>query len=119
MGRGILGMRVVPWSPDGSENAFDHSRRRDPLRWCLAHLEKCRWRTKSRGRTFADQTSNSGVSVKVVLGAGTLGTGQGRQRAHSEACRRRIEALLGGDSSESARLAATDERINRAPHLLK
>ena len=41
-------------------------------------------------------------------------TGQGRQKAHSEACRRRIDALSRGDSSGSARLAAADERINRA-----
>ena len=32
----------------------------------------------------------------------------------SEACRRRIGAFLRGDSSGSARLAAADERINRA-----
>ena len=43
-----------------------------------------------------------------------LRTGQGRQQAHSEACRRRIEGLLKGDPSGSARLAAADERINRA-----
>ena len=40
--------------------------------------------------------------------------GQGRQQAHSEACRRRIEGLLKGDSSGAARLAAADERNNRA-----
>ena len=38
-----------------------------------------------------------------------LRTGQGRQQAHSEARRRRIEALLKGDSSGAARLAAGDE----------
>ena len=43
-----------------------------------------------------------------------LRTGQGRQQAHSEACRRRIEGVLKGDSSGSARLAAPDDRINRA-----
>ena len=41
-------------------------------------------------------------------------TGEGRQQAHSEACRRRIEGLLKGDLVGSARLAAADERINRA-----
>ena len=40
--------------------------------------------------------------------------GHGRQQAHSEACRRRIEGLLKGDSSGAARLAAADERNNRA-----
>ena len=43
-----------------------------------------------------------------------LRTGQGRQQAHSEACWRRIEDLLKGDPVGSARLAAADERINRA-----
>ena len=42
-----------------------------------------------------------------------LRTGQGRHQSHSEAWRR-IEAVLKGDSSGSARLAAADERINRA-----
>ena len=42
------------------------------------------------------------------------GTGQERQQAHSEACRKRIEGLLKGDSMGAARLAAADERINRA-----
>ena len=43
-----------------------------------------------------------------------LRTGQGRQQAHCEACRKRIEGLLKGDSAGSARRAAADERINRA-----
>ena len=43
-----------------------------------------------------------------------LRTGQGRQQAHSEACRRRMEGLLKGDPAGSARLAAADERINLA-----
>ena len=37
--------------------------------------------------------------------------GQGRQQAHSEACRRRIESLLKGGSAGSARLATAEERI--------
>ena len=43
-----------------------------------------------------------------------LRTGQGRPQAHSEACLKRIEGLLKGDSFGSARLAAADARINRA-----
>ena len=43
-----------------------------------------------------------------------LRTGQGRQQPLSKACRRRIESLLKGDAGGSARLAAADERINRA-----
>ena len=37
-----------------------------------------------------------------------------RAHAHSETCWRRIEDLLRGDSSGSARMAAVDARINRA-----
>ena len=51
---------------------------------------------------------------EVCPGCRYLRTGQGRQQAHSEACRRRIEGLLKGDPSGSARLAAADERINHA-----
>ena len=47
-------------------------------------------------------------------GCRDLRTGQGRQQTHSEVCWRRLEGLLKGDSSGSARLAAADERINRA-----
>ena len=43
-----------------------------------------------------------------------LRTIQGRQQAHCEACRKRIESVLKGDSAGSARLAAAEERINRA-----
>ena len=42
-----------------------------------------------------------------------LRAGWGRQQAHSEAWRRRIEGLLKGDPAGSARLAAADERVNR------
>ena len=48
------------------------------------------------------------------LGCQNLRTGQGRHRAHSEERRKRIEVLLKGDSSGSARLVGADERINRA-----
>ena len=47
-------------------------------------------------------------------GCRNLRTGQGRQQGHSEACRRRNGGLLKGDRVGSARLAAADERINRA-----
>ena len=43
-----------------------------------------------------------------------LRTGQVRQQAHSDACPKRIEGLLKGDAMGAARLAAADERINRA-----
>ena len=51
---------------------------------------------------------------KVARTSLRLRTGQERQRAQSEACRRRLEGLLNGDSSGSARLAAADGRINHA-----
>ena len=51
--------------------------------------------------------------MKVVL-AGNGELVRSDCKGHSEACRRRTGSLLRGDSSGSARLAATDERINRA-----
>ena len=96
----ILGMRSVPCSPEGSDSPFDFQlgmerpaevvpredlmdnkvvrtcfRRADFERWCLS--EGC-------------------------LGCQYLRTAQERQQAHSEACRRRIESLLKGESSGSA-----------------
>ena len=60
-------------------------------------------------------TRNAGHSmVQGCPGWWYLRTGQGRQQAHSEACRKRIEGLLKGDSVGAARLAAASERINRA-----
>ena len=44
-------------------------------------------------------------------GCGYLRTGQWRQQAHSEACRRRIEGLLKGDPTGSARLRLMKESI--------
>ena len=68
----------------------------------------------ARTLTFAEQTSNNGGLSGGCLACRCLRTGQERQQAHSEACRRRPESLLKGDPSGSARLAAADERINRA-----
>ena len=43
----ILEMRATPWSPDGSDNAFDiQVEWRDPLRWCPEKQEKCWWKTR-------------------------------------------------------------------------
>ena len=82
----MLGMRAVLWSPDSSDNTLLASTY-DFERWGLS--ERC-------------------------LGCRYLRTGQGRQKAHSLSCRRRIEALLGGDPSGSARLTVADERIDHA-----
>ena len=68
----ILGMRAVPRSPDGSDNAFDVQVGMDrPAEMVPRHPGEVLMETKQRGPIFAEQTSNSGVRVKVVLGAGT------------------------------------------------
>ena len=74
-------------SADGKQSGHDLFRRADFEQWGLS--EGCPWYRHLR-------------------------TGQEQQQARSEACRRRIEALLRGNSSGSAGLAAADERINRA-----
>ena len=67
------------------------------------------------GRTYIHRADIDqwGLS-EGCLGCWYQRTRQGRQPTHNEACRRRIEGLLKGDSSGSARLAAADERITRA-----
>ena len=79
----ILGMRAVPWSLDGSDNAFD----------IQVGMERPT-EMVPRAPTFAEQTSNN---CEVCRGCRYLRTGWGRQQARIEACRRRIEALLKGD----------------------
>ena len=104
----ILGIR-------GSDNAFDiqvgmerpaEMVHRDPGE---VLMENKVGRTNLRRAAFERWGLSEGCP-----GCRYLRTGQGRQQAHSEACRRRIEGLLKGDPSGSARLAAADERINRA-----
>ena len=111
----ILGIRAVPWSPDGSDNAFDiqvgverptEMMPQDPGE---VLMEKKVARTQLRRADFEQWGLSEGC-----LGCRYLRTGQERQQAHSEACRRRIEDLLKGDLAGSERLAAADERINRA-----
>ena len=68
----LLGMRAVPWSPDGSDKAFDCQVGMErPAEMEPRPLGEVLMEKKSRGRTFADQTSISGASVKVVLRAST------------------------------------------------
>ena len=111
----VLGMRAVPWSPDGNDNAFDIQVGMErPRRWCLASpgevlMENKVARTHLRRADFDQWGLSEGCP-----GCRYLRTGQERQQAHSEACRMRIEGLLKGDLSESARLAAAHERIIRA-----
>ena len=101
-----LGIRAVPWSPDGSDNAFDiqvgmerpaEMVPRDPGEVLMENKVA---RTYLRRADFERWGLSEGCP-----GCRYLRTGQGRQQAHSEACRRRIEGLLKGDPSGSARLA--------------
>ena len=111
-----LTLTSTPWSPDGSDNAFDihvgmeraaEILRRDPGEVLMENKVA---RTYLHRADFEQWSLSEGCP-----GCGYLRTGQGRQQAHSEACRKRIEGLLKGDSAGSARLSAADERINRAP----
>ena len=111
----ILGIRAVPWSPDGRDNAFDIQVEmerpaemvpRDPREVLMENKVA---RTYLRRADFEQWGLSEGSP-----GCRYLRTGQGRQQAHSEACQRRTEDLLKGDPVGSARLAAADERINRA-----
>ena len=84
------------------------SRWRAPRRWCPEMENKV-------ARTYLRQSRLRTMGLSEgCLGCRHLRTGQGRQQAHSEACWKRIEALLKGDPSGSARLAAAYERFNRA-----
>ena len=111
----ILEMRATPWSPDGSDNAFDTQVGMERPAEMVPQdpgevlMENKVARTYLRRADFEQWGLSEGCP-----GCRYLGTGQGRQQAHSEACRKRIEGLLKGDSAGSARLAAADERINRA-----
>ena len=62
-----LGMRAVPWSPDGSDNAFDIQ---------VGMERPAEMVPRAPGEVLmenqvAEQTSNDGASAKVALGAGT------------------------------------------------
>ena len=108
-------MRAVPWSPDGSDNAFDIQVGMErPAEMVPRPPGEVLMQNKV-ARTFLRRADFEqwGLS-EGCPGRRFLRTGQERQQTHSEACRRRIEALLGGGSRGSARLAAADERINRA-----
>ena len=86
---------------------------RDPRRWYPETgellMEKKVARTYLRRADFQQWDLSEGCP-----GFRYLRTGQERQQAHSQTCRRRIEVLWKGDPVGSMRLAAADERINRA-----
>ena len=104
-----LGMRAVPWSPECSNNAFDMQVGMERpaevvprfLREVL--MENKVARTYLRRADFERWSLSDGCLWCWYLR---------RQQAYIEACQRRIEGLLKGDSSGSARLAAADERIH-------
>ena len=105
-------MRAVPWSPDGSDGAFDIQVGMDRP----AMVSRDPGEVLMEKRSSEDQPSQSRLRWSLsegCPGCQYLRSCQ-RQQAHS-ACRRRMESLLKGDSSGSARLAAADERISRAP----
>ena len=86
---------------------------RGPQRWCRAPgevlMENKVARTHLRSADFERWSLSEGCP-----GCRYLRTVQGQQQTHSEACPRRVEGLLKGDSVGFARLAAGDERISRA-----
>ena len=108
-----LGMRAVPWSPDGSDNAFHIQ---VGMERPAEMVPRSPGEVLMENKVAKDLSSQSRLRTSLsegCPGSQYLRTGQERQQAHSEACWRRSEGLLKGDSSGSARLAAADERINR------
>ena len=90
---------------------------RGPRRRCLAPVEKEVLVENKVARTYLRRADFEQWSLSQACLGCRYGQGDnwsGRQQTHSEACRRRIESLLKGDPSGSARLAAADERINLA-----
>ena len=98
-----MGCGSNTWSPHGSDNAFDMQVGKERLPEMVL---------RSFGDVLMEKNDQWSLN-EGCPGCWYLKTGQGRQQANSEACRRRIEALLKSDSSGSARLAAADEIINR------
>ena len=101
----ILGMRAVPSSPDGIDNAFDIE---------VGTKRPAEMVPRSSGKVLVGNTLARTYLRRADfehwgLSEGCPGcwfprTGQGRQQTHSEARRRRIESLLCGESSGFARL---------------
>ena len=70
---GILRVRALPWSPDGSDDAFDHPSWNGDSRGDGASPPRRRadGERGGEGRTFAERTSSSGVTARAVPGADT------------------------------------------------
>ena len=95
----MLQMRAAPWSPDGSDNAFDiqvgMGRPAEMVPRDLGEvlMENKVARTYLRRADFEQWGLSEGCP-----GCRCLRSGPERQQAHSEACRKRIEGLSKGDS---------------------
>ena len=96
------GMRAVPWSPDGSDNALEIQVGMEvPAEMVPRPLDEVLMENKV-GRTYIRRADFDQWGLGVGCpGCRYLRTGKGRQQTPSEAC----------DSSGSARLSATDESI--------
>ena len=101
--------------PDGSDNAFDIQVGMERPAEMMPRAPGDVLMENKVARTYLLRADFEEWSLSEGCpGCRYLRTGQGRQQAHGEACRRWIEGLLKGDPVGSSRLAAADERINRA-----
>ena len=93
-----LGIRAVPLSPEGSDNAFDIQVGMERPAEMMPRVPGDVLMETKVARTYLRRADfeHWGLS-EGSPGCRYLSTGQGRQQAHSEACRRRIEGLLKGD----------------------
>ena len=105
---GMFETHVAPWSPDGSDSSRNGQACGDgaslPSRSAGGKQSSEDLPSQSRLGTMWPQRRLPWVPVLDKWSGATA-------QAHSEACWRRIERLLKGDSSGSARLAAADERL--------
>ena len=95
----ILGIRAVPWSQDGSAHAFHIQIGTERPAEMVSGSPGEELTENKLARTYFRRADYQhwGLS-ECCPGCWYLRTGQGRQQPNSEACRRRIEALLRGDS---------------------
>ena len=95
----ILGIRAVPWSPNGSDNAFDIQVGMErPAEIVPRAMGDVMMDNKVARTYLRRQTSNNGVSVSVVLDADTRGLARDGNRLTakhagrlSKACRRETQ----------------------------
>ena len=93
----ILTMRAVQWSPDGSDKAFDIQVGMERLAEVVPRSPREVLTESKVARTHLLRPDFERWSFSEGCpGCRHLRTGQGRQQAHSEACRRRIEIFPKG-----------------------